>query len=187
MSPPALVRRVADRAHVRPGADRVRGGGDRDQPGAVAEDALDRLDGQLAGLDVELGDADGRAGTLGGEPPGPDVGVVIERGHDHLVARPPGARERVGDAERQRRHARPEDDPFGHAADEIGDRGPGLCHDLTAHVACGKSAADVRHRRHETVGDSVDDRLRRLRPAGAVQGRDLRRQSRELSTEKIGR
>ena len=184
--PAGVVGRVADRAHVGPGADRVRGGGHGDQPGAVAEDALDRLDRQFAGLDVELGDTHGRAGALCGQPPGPDVGVVIERGHDHLVARSPGARERVGDAERQRRHARSQDDPFRHAADEIGDRGPGLCHDLTAHVARGERTTHVCHRRHEALRDGVDDRLRRLRPAGTVEGRDLRRQPRELSTETVG-
>ena len=61
----------------------------------------------------ELDPADGRAAILGNGEPRCDVGVVVEAGHDDLVARTEVAAQRAADAKRDRGHVRPERDLVG--------------------------------------------------------------------------
>ena len=107
-------------------------------------------------------------------PPRVGVRVVVELGHDDLVARCPLAGERAAEMERQRRHVRPEGDLRRLAAEEVGEglacageRGVGLDARRVRPVG-------VRVVVEEVVGHRVDDRDRDLGPAGPVEVRDGR-------------
>ena len=76
----------------------------------VAQHRREVVGPQLAGLEVEVDPAHRRTGPLGRLHPGPDVGVVVEPRHDHLVAGPPSLREGARQVVRQRGHAAAEDD-----------------------------------------------------------------------------
>ena len=61
--------------------------------------------------------------VLGHEQPGRDVRVVVERGHDDLVARLERPRHGVRELEVERRHVRPERDALRLGAGEVGSGG----------------------------------------------------------------
>ena len=134
---------------------------------------------ELAGLGVEVGPAHGRPDRLGGDHPGPHVGVVVEPGHDDLVARAPALGEGAGEVHRQLGHRAPEHDP-GAGRRRAGrpsrraardDRGLGVALGRRHVAAVGQRRGQhVVHRPRDDVG-----RLRAARPvevggtrAGAV-------------------
>ncbi len=112
---------------------------------------------------------------LAGEPaPRIDVGVVIELGHDDLVAGGPAPAERAPEVERQRRHVGAERDLLGPAAEQVGERrargverGVGLDARREGPVRVGVVVEQV-------VAHRVHHRARHLRAAGAVEVGDGR-------------
>ena len=79
--------------------------------------------GTLAGVALaDVGRAHDEAMILRAEKPGADVGVVVERRHDDLVARLERAAERVHEIEVDRGHVGPEDDLLGLATEKVGGR-----------------------------------------------------------------
>ena len=112
--------------HVRSGSQQVGGTGDRHQAGALAEQAGDLLRVELTRRPVERGPPNRRAGELGRAHPRADVRVVVQPGHDHLVAGCPGLRERPRDVVRELGHRPAEDHAARVGAEQVGDGGPGL-------------------------------------------------------------
>ena len=129
------VHQRGDLGDGRPGADQVRGAGDRDQPGALGEHLGDVVGGELAGGRVEGGPAHGRADRLGGAHPGADVRVVVEPGDDHLVAGTPAGGQRAGEVEGELGGAAAEDDAARIGAQQVGDRRPGAEDDVVGRSA----------------------------------------------------
>ncbi len=137
------VRGGGDRGHVRPGSDDVARRGHRDQPGALGQQLAVLAGGQLGGGDVHLGPAHRGVAPGGGLHPGPDVRVVVEPGHDHLVARRPVPRQGVGEPVGERGHVRPEDHAIRVTAGQVRDGTPALGHDGAGPVASREGAARV--------------------------------------------
>ena len=75
------------------------------------------LEGQRDG--VGLGEAHGGPRPLGGHHPRPDVAVVVEPGHDDLVAGAEGPAHGRGEPHRERGHRLAEDDAVGRAAQQF--------------------------------------------------------------------
>ena len=158
-----------DRGHVGPGAEHVAGRGDRDQPGPLGRPA--RRTGRPAARRWP-----GRPRPSAPPPrpgrrldPGPDVGVVVQPGHDHLVAGRPargqGGRQPVGEGG----HVRAEDDAVRLAADQVGD-GPAALGDDPVRAAAGREGpAHVADPGPVGAGDGVDHRRRHLGAGGPVQ------------------
>ena len=82
---PARVGQARDLGHRHHGAEDVRDVGDRDQPGALGEHPLERLEVDLAAA-VDRRRAHARPGLGADELPGDDVAVVLELGNQDLVA-----------------------------------------------------------------------------------------------------
>ena len=164
-----LVRVARDRGHVRPGADRVRRRRHRHQPGPRPHQ-LGVLPGrELAADQVDLGPADQRADPSGGLDPRPDVGVVVEPGDHDLVVGGPLPRQRLRHPVGELRRARAEHHPLGGAADQVGDRRPGLLDNGIRTVAGGEGAAQVPDPGAVRARDRVDHGDGNLRPRRAVQ------------------
>ncbi len=135
---PDLVRAVDDRLHRVDRAHRVGGVADRHELRPRAECRLERLEveGRVLGMDVHgLHDEP----AIGGHrPPGSDVGLVVERRDDDLVARLQRRADRATDVERERRHVVAGLDLGGRAGvEEVGQRLVGLVDDLRR---CGRSS-----------------------------------------------
>lgn len=145
------MRHVGDRRQVGHGADQVGGSGDRHQPGGRGDHPLDLARRKLAGLRVEVGEADGGAHGLGGQHPGAHVGVVVEAGHHDLVARTPLLGQGARQVEGQLGHAAPEDDADGVGAEQVTEGGPGT-HDGGVGIALGR-------RRGPAVGERGEQRV----------------------------
>ena len=128
-------------------ADQVGRGGNSDQAGAFAQQRLDRLDRELPRGRIEVCPPDSRADRLCGVHPGPDVGVVVESGDDHLVTRPPGLGHRAREVKGQLGHAAAEDDAVGLGKEEVADRLPRLYHDVVGAALGAGQPSPVRDRR----------------------------------------
>ena len=163
------VRGRGDGRHVRPGADDVAGRGDRDQPGALGQQVAVLGGGQLGRRYVDFGPAHRGAAARGGLHPGPDVGVVVEPGHDHLVARPPAPGQRVREPVGEGGHVRAEDDAVRAGAGQVGQGLAAFGHDGAGAAAGGEGAPDVADPGPVGVRDRLDDRRRDLRARRAVQ------------------
>ena len=112
-----VVGELHDPLDVGRGADRVR----RDREGDDARALREELR-EIVVVDLELfghaGDADDDAEIVRELEPRSDVPVVVERRHDDLVPVAQRSRERSREQEVERRHARPERDLSGRAAEE---------------------------------------------------------------------
>ena len=76
---------------------------------------------------VDVDGLDGHAAVGRHRPPGRDVRLVVEAGHDDLVAGLERRPDRPADVERQRRHVGAELDLVRRGGtEEVGDRGVGL-------------------------------------------------------------
>jgi hypothetical protein len=80
------VGQVGDRPHIGPCPDGVGRRGHGDQTRAIAQHRLDGGRLEFAAVGIELGLPHGRPGALGVNHPRPDVGIVIQRRDDDLVA-----------------------------------------------------------------------------------------------------
>ncbi len=130
-----------------------------------------------------------RPAVAGDAEPRIDVAVVVEAGHDDLVAGRERRRDRTADVERQRRHVRAELD-LGRVgrAEHVGHRLVRLGDDRVAPAARQERPVGVRVRLAVVGGDGVDDRIGDLRPAGTVEVGDgpavvLEREGREAVGE----
>ena len=131
---------VRERARI--AAERAQGGDVVHRAGAVrcpAERGDPRAVGEQGGKCVGVDDADlrvdrdlahGHAAILGRKQPRRDVGVVVEPGHQHLVARAQVAEERPRGVHRERRHVRAEHDLARLGAEEARRLRAGVCEDL---------------------------------------------------------
>ena len=106
-----------DAAGVRSRADRVGRERERDDARAIRQLALEVgvVDFQIVGQSC---DADGDVHVMRDLEPRRDVGVVVERRVDDLVARAQGPRERAAEEEVERGHALPERGLVRRAAEE---------------------------------------------------------------------
>ena len=158
-----------DGRHVRPGADDVAGRGDRDQPGALGQQVAVLGGRQLSSRCVDFGPAHRGTAARGGLHPGPDVRVVVEPRHDHLVARPPAPGQRLGEPVGEGGHVRAEDDAVRAGAGQVGQGLAAFGHDGAGAPAGGEGAPDVADPGPVGVRDRLDDRRGDLRARGTVQ------------------
>src|SRR5690349_12142724 len=118
---------------------------------------------------MDFGPANGYAAILGHGEPGGDVGIVIEAGDDDFISglqlTADGARDGVG----QRGHVRAKGDFVGAAVEEVAHGGAGVGNHGVSAAAGGVGSAGVGVIVAEIVGDGVDDALRDLRSARAVE------------------
>ena len=142
-------------------ADGVRRERERDDLGAFGQRGLERRGVERRVVVADVDPPDGGAGVLGGEHPRPDVGVVVEPRHHHLVAGPERPPHRARDREQQRRRVRTEDHLVRVGVQQVG-RGPvGLRDHLVGLLAGGERAVRVgvaaaqvrRHRLDHGFGD----------------------------------
>jgi hypothetical protein len=96
-----LLHRI-DRAH------RIRGCADRYELGAIGQLRSQVLHVERAVLDMNVDLADGRAGVARRLDPGRVVRVVFHAREQDLIARPPRARQRAAQGQRERGHVRTE-------------------------------------------------------------------------------
>ena len=131
----AAVRRVVHAVHPGQRADGVRDVGEGAAVGIVptpfeasvkahtfvrGPTACSSAEGRPAGRRRARPRRARRGRVLGAEQPRADVRVVVERGHDDLVAGLQRAAEGVHEVEVDRRHVGPEDDLLGLGAEEVG-------------------------------------------------------------------
>ena len=102
------------------------------------------------------------------EPRG-NIGVVVEARDDDFVSGLEVAANRAGDGEGQRGHVGTEDDFVGAAVQEVGHGAARLGDHGVGAAAGGVGSAGVGVVVAQIVGDGVDDALRDLRSAGAVE------------------
>ena len=112
-----LVRERDETGHVRRGPDGVRGHGERDDARALGQERREVVVVELE-LVGHARDADDDPEVVRELEPGRDVGVVVERGDDDLVALAQRPRERAREQEVERGHARAERDLVRRAAEE---------------------------------------------------------------------
>ena len=179
------VCRGSDPAGVRDRADGIRCEREGHDTRALADQLLEPLDVQRHVLGPNRRGADDELVIPRHEQPGRDVGVVIERRHDDLVARLERAGDRVGKQEVERRHVRPEGDAAGLTAGELGGRHAGMLQQLVRCGGGGDRAAQVGVRPAQVAADRVEHLLRRLRAAGPVEIGRTRRQSREPLPQRV--
>ena len=166
------VREPRDRRHVGAGADDVARGGEGDPAGALGELVGDGVRLELEALAMGVYDAQRRARALRRELPRADVRVLVQAGDEELVARPEAARDRSCEAERQRRHARAEDDSLRVGAEERSDRRTGVVGHRPRTARGGERPAVVGERAGaEVLADGGDRGVDGLRPAGCVEAR----------------
>ena len=182
-----LVRRVVHRVHpgeragvvrelayppgVGDGADRVRRPGERDHPGARPELALQVREVER-GVIVQRDVPDHQVPVVRDLEPRGDSGVVVQAGHQDLVARLEGTRGGPGQREVQRGHVRPEDHLVRLAAEEPGRLVLGLLEDLPDPDAGGVARAQVRARLPQRPRDRLAHLVGDLRAAGSVEERE---------------
>ncbi len=114
---PDAVRKLDDPTHVGRGADRVGRNRERDHARALAElrgEAVVVEREVVVDLDLTHHDPD----VVLQRQPGGDVAVVVEPGHEHLVARLQLAGQSPGEEEVERGHALAEGDLVARAAEE---------------------------------------------------------------------
>ena len=113
-SAPTAWARAAIARDVGPGAEQVGRRGDGDQPGPVGEHVGDVVRGRARrSRDRTRPSARSPRRAAAAIDPGPDVRVVVEPGHDDLVAWRPARGQRAGEVEGERGHAAAEDDAAG--------------------------------------------------------------------------
>jgi hypothetical protein len=164
------VREVGDAPGVGDRAEGVRRERERDHPHAVAGQVL------LQHVEVERAVRRPQRHRVHRElvvgrhlQPRRHVGVVVELGHEDLVARLQRARHRVRQQEVERRHVRPERDLVRVRAGEVGGGGARVLDDGDRLLRGHERAAEVRVRPLQVAGHGVDHRPRHLRAAGAVE------------------
>jgi hypothetical protein len=81
-----VVDQLGDRSQVGERAQRSRSRRHRNQTGRLTDQALPLPGWQITGFDVDLGPLHLGAETVCCAQPGRDVRLVVEPGHDHLVA-----------------------------------------------------------------------------------------------------
>jgi hypothetical protein len=189
-----LMRRVVDGVHPgeRPGVmrepahppgvgnrpDRVRRPGERDHLGARPDLARQVPDVER-GVVVQRDVPDHQVPVVRDFQPRRHPGVVVQAGHQDLVARAEGARGGPREREVQRGHVRPEDHLARLAAEEPGRLALGLLEDLPDPDAGGVARAQVRARFPQRPRDRVADFVGHLRAAGSVEERKPLVQRRE--------
>ena len=125
--------------------------------------------GELARRGVEVDPADGGPGGLGHLHPRPDVGVVVEAGHDDLVARCPVLGQRPGEVVGERGRAPAEDDAAGVGAEQVAEGGAAVGDDgIRPPLRRGHRAA-VGDGAGQGVGDRPPDDVGDLAAARAVE------------------
>ena len=179
-----LVRRVVDRVDpgerarlVRQGADargvghythRVRGPGERHHAGALGELPLEIVVVErqvVEQVDLPYLEAEVRAELH----PGRHAAVVVEAGHDDLIAALQVARERPGEREVERRHVRPEHDLARVAAEPVARGRLGRGEDLLDPPAGLIRSAEVAARLAQRGGHRDPDLVGHLRAARGVE------------------
>ena len=174
------VRRGGDPGRVRDRADRVRGERERDHPGALADQRLERVDVERHVVGADRRGSHDQVAVLRDEQPRRHVGVVVERGDHDLVARLERARDRVREQEVERRHVGAERDPVRLAAGELGGgraRPRSISSSDAAEV--GKAPPRFALELAQVAVDGVEHLLRRLRAARPVEVGGAGRERRE--------
>jgi hypothetical protein len=124
---------------------------------------------KLSGVEIEVGDPHDHAHALGGQTPRADIGVVVQRRDDDLISRLPGARERIGEMEGERRHVGTQDDPVGRPTNKIRQRDACLGDHLGARATPLEGTSDVGHRPTHALLHGGDHSLGNLGARGAIQ------------------
>jgi hypothetical protein len=101
-----------------------------------------------------------------------DVGVVVEFGDDDFISLAPRTPQRTGDMKRERCHVAAEGDFRRRGAQKIRERHASRVERLIGFEAAWKMPVRVRVVMHQVVGHRVDDALRHLSAARAVEIRD---------------
>ncbi len=166
------VRRGGDASRVRDRADRVRGERERHHARPLAHQLLERVQVERHVLHPKRRGAHHEPVVLGHEQPGRDVRVVVERGHDDLVARLERPRDRVRELEVERGHVGPERDALRLAAHEVGRRGTGRAPSpRPIRARWLKAPPRFAFESRQVVRHRVDDSPGHLRAARAVEVR----------------
>jgi hypothetical protein len=165
---PGIVRELAHAPGVGDGTDRVRRPGERHHLGARPELALQVREVER-GVVVQRDVPDHQVPVVRDLQPGGDPGVVVQAGHQDLVAGPERARGGPGQREVQRGHVRPEDHFVRLAAEEPGRLVLGLRQDLPDADAGGIARTQVRARLPQRSRDRVAHLVGDLGAAGSVE------------------
>jgi len=178
-----LVRQLGDPGDVDERADRVRGPGERDHARALGELRSEVVEVER-GVVADVGEADAQIEIPRQLEPGRDVAVVVQPGHEDLVAgrELPGRSPREREVER--RHVGAEDDFLSAAAEEASRSPAGLIDQQVGAAARLEGAADVRVRLAQVAGDRVHDLVRHLRAPGAVEEGELAVECREAPPDR---
>ncbi len=165
---PGVVRELAHAPGVGDRADRVGRPGERDHLRARPELALQIREVER-GVVIERDVPDHEIPVVRDLQPRRDSAVVVQAGHEDLVAGAEGARGGPRQREVQCGHVRPEDHLARVAAEEPGRLVLGLLEDLPDAPAGGVARAEVRARFPERPHDGVAHFVGHLRAAGSVQ------------------
>jgi hypothetical protein len=179
---PGVVREPADAPGVGDGTDRVRRPGERHHLGARPEFALQVREVER-GVVVQRDVPDHQVTVVRDLQPGGDPGVVVQAGHQDLVAGPERARGGPGQREVQRGHVGPEDHLVRLAAEEPGRLVLGLLQDLPDPDAGGIARAQVRARLPQRARDRVAYLVGYLGAAGSVEERETLPQRRKAGPD----
>jgi len=179
---PGVVRELAYPPGVGDGPDRVRGPGERHHLGARPELALQVREVER-GVVVQRDVPDDQVPVVSDLQPGGDPGVVVQAGHQDLVAGPERPGGGPGQREVQRGHVRPEDHLVRLAAEEPGRLAIGLFQDLPDAHAGGIARAQVRARLPQRRRDRVAHLVGYLGAAGSVEEGETLPQRREAGPD----
>jgi len=168
---PGVVGEIAHPPGVGNRADRVRRPGEGDHPGPRPELAFQVREVER-GVVVQRDVPDHQVPVVRDLQPWRDPGVVVQAGHQDLVARGEGARGGPGHREVQRGHVRAEDDLVRLAAEEPGRLVLGLLEDLPDADAGGVAGAQVGAGLPERPRDGVAHLVGHLGAAGSVEERE---------------
>ena len=179
---PGVVRELAHPPGVGDRADRVRRPGERDHLGARPELGLQVPEVERRVV-VQRDVPDHQVPVVRDLEPRRDPGVVVQAGHEDLVAGPEGARGGPRQREVQGGHVRSEDHLVRLAAEEPGRLVLGLLEDLPDADAGGVARAQVRAGLAQRSRDRVAHFVRHLRAAGSVEEREPLPQRRETGPD----
>ncbi len=180
-----VVRQPGDRRDVGHCAEEVRCRRDCHQPRPIAERRVEVAHVQFGSPRIEADPANAGPLPLGCLHPGPDVAVVVEPGHHHLIPRAPARGEVAGEVVGELRCAAPVDDAGRIDVQEVGHGRAELVHDPVGVPLRGHGGAAIGQGAGQRIGYRLPHHTGGLGTTGTVEVGDPRGQRGELGTEAL--